>query len=177
LLDFRDFHAYYLVADGTKREKMGNLLLGSGTARLDKSGRLKIPEKFRVAIEERYGKDVFVTSLNNEAIHIFPLPIWLKLTGITQEGTIQFKPSVQNLLIRVSRMGSISQIDPKGRVLISPHLRQKARLDGEVEVLGINDTHLQVWNKEILDKTIEAKPLTDEDWESIARLSSRGRDE
>ena len=156
---------------------MGNLLLGSSTARLDKSGRIKIPEKFRSAIEERYGKDLFVTSLNDEAIHIFPLPIWLKLTGITQEDTVQFKPSVQSLLVRVSHMGTISQIDPKGRVLISPHLRQKAQLNGEVEVLGINDNHLQLWNKDILTKKVETTPLTDEDWESIARLSSRGRNE
>jgi MraZ protein len=156
---------------------MGNLLLGSSTARLDKSGRIKIPEKFRSAIEERYGKDLFVTSLNDEAIHIFPLPIWLILTGITQEDTVQFKPSVQSLLVRVSHMGTISQIDPKGRVLISPHLRQKAQLNGEVEVLGINDNHLQLWNKDILTKKVEANPLTDEDWESIARLSSRGRNE
>jgi len=156
---------------------MGNLLLGSSTARLDKSGRIKIPEKFRSAIEERYGKDLFVTSLNDDAIHIFPLPIWLKLTGVTQEDTVQFKPSVQSLLVRVSHMGTISQIDPKGRVLISPHLRQKAQLNGEVEVLGINDNHLQLWNKDILTKKVEANPLTDEDWESIARLSSRGRNE
>lgn len=155
---------------------MGNQLLGSTSAHLDKSGRLKIPEKFRAAIEEQYGKELFVTSLSDDAVQIYPLPVWLRLTGITQEGVNQFNPSVQSFQVRVSHMGSVSQIDPKGRVLISPQLRQKVQLDGEVEVLGITN-HLQVWNKEHLAKMIEANPLTAEDWETIARLSSRGRNE
>ncbi|OGD12237.1 MAG: hypothetical protein A2Y86_07030 [Candidatus Aminicenantes bacterium RBG_13_62_12] len=155
---------------------MGNFILGSFSARLDKSGRLKIPEKFRAAIEEEFGKDLFVTSLSDDAVHIYPLPVWIKLTGITQEGANQFNQSVQSFQVRVSHMGSVNQIDPKGRVLISPQLRQKVRLEAEVEVLGINN-HLQVWNKEHLVKTIEANPLTAEDWQTIARLSPRGRNE
>lgn len=155
---------------------MGNIILGSSSARLDKSGRLKIPEKFRAAIEEQYGKDLFVTSLSDDAVHIYPLPVWLELTGITHEGVNQFNQSVQSFQVRVSHMGSVNQIDLKGRVLISPQLRQKVRLDGEVEVLGITN-HLQVWNKEHLVKTIEANPLSAEDWENIARLSPRGRNE
>ena len=35
-----------------KRDKLGQYLIGSYTARLDKSGRIKIPEKFRAAIED-----------------------------------------------------------------------------------------------------------------------------
>lgn len=152
---------------------MGNFILGSSSARLDKSGRLKIPEKFRAAIEEQYGKDLFVTSLSDDAVHVYPLPVWLQLTGITHEGVNQFNQSVQSFQVRVSHMGSVNQIDPKGRVLISPQLRQKVKLDGEVEVLGITN-HLQVWNKEHLIKTIEANPLTAKDWEAIARLSPPG---
>lgn len=155
---------------------MGNFLLGSYTARLDKSGRLKIPEKFRTAIEQEYGKDLFVTSLSDDAVHIYPMPVWLSLTGITQEGVNQFNPSVQSFQVRATHMGGVNQIDLKGRILISPQLRQKIHLDGEVEVLGINN-HIQVWNKEHLTKTVEANPLTSEDWEAIARLSSRGRNE
>jgi len=155
---------------------MGNFMLGSSSARLDKSGRLKIPEKFRAAIEEQYGKDLFVTSLSDDAVHIYPLPVWTQLTGITHEGVNQFNQSVQSFQVRVSHMGSVNQIDPKGRVLISPQLRQKVNLNGEVEVLGITN-HLQVWNKEHLVKTIEANPLNAEDWENIARLSPRGRNE
>jgi MraZ protein len=152
---------------------MGNFILGSSSARLDKSGRLKIPEKFRAAIEEQYGRDLFVTSLSDDAVHIYPLPVWIQLTGITHEGVNQFNQSVQSFQVRVSHMGSVNQIDPKGRVLISPQLRQKVNLDGEVEVLGITN-HLQVWNKEHLVKTIEANPLTARDWEAIARLSPPG---
>jgi len=58
---------------------LGNILIGSYTARFDKSGRIKIPEKFRIAIEEKYGKDVFITSLTDESVQIYPLPVWESL--------------------------------------------------------------------------------------------------
>jgi hypothetical protein len=47
---------------------MANVLIGSYTAKLDASGRIKIPEKFREVIEQVYGKDLFVTSLSDDSI-------------------------------------------------------------------------------------------------------------
>ena len=72
--------------------------------------------------------------------------------------------------------GSHHQIDAKGRILINQTLREKARLNTEVEVIGLNN-HLEIWNKDVLNSVIEGKPLTDEDFESIARLVPRGKTE
>lgn len=155
---------------------MGNSLIGSYSARLDKSGRLKIPEKFRTAIEEQYGKSLFITSLTDEAVQIYPLPIWEKLTGITEEGLTHLKPKVRMFMLRVNRMGNKYELDSKGRILITQPLREKADLDGEVEVIGLNN-HLEIWNKQILDQTLEQKPLTHEDFEGIASLSQKERKE
>jgi len=151
---------------------MGNLLIGSYTARLDKSGRIKIPEKFRTAIEEAYGKELFITSLTDEAVQIYPLPVWNELTGRAGEGAYHFKPSVRKLLVRVNSKGTRYRIDSKGRVLISPALREKAMLEDEVEVIGLSN-HLEVWNKTSLEEMLGEKPLTDEDFESISELMSQ----
>ncbi|MEE9390144.1 MAG: division/cell wall cluster transcriptional repressor MraZ [Candidatus Aminicenantaceae bacterium] len=62
----------------------------------------------------------------------------------------------------------------KGRVLISQALREKAKLEGEVEVIGFTN-HLEVWNKDMLDETLEQKPLTSEDFEYIAELIPQGK--
>lgn len=161
------------MKNGIKWDKVGNNLIGSFRARLDKSGRIKIPEKFRIAVEEEYGKEVFITSLTDEAIQIYPLSEWEKLAGIATEGAFHLKPTVRNFMVRVNRLGTKYTIDSKGRVLISQTLREKAKLDEEVEVIGLSN-HLEVWNCEVLDEKLKEKPLTDEDFETISELKLQG---
>ncbi len=151
---------------------MGNYLIGSYTARFDRSGRIKIPAKFQEAILEKYGKEVFITSLNDQSVQIYPLPRWQKLTGITDEGLHQLKPKVRSFMLRVNVKGSYYEIDSKGRVLISQALKEKADLGDEVEVVGLND-HLEIWNKEILEQIIEQNPLTDDDFDQISELKPK----
>jgi len=153
---------------------MGNTLIGSSPARFDKSGRIKIPEKFRIAIEEEYGKELFITSLTDEAIQIYPLPVWNSLTGIAGEGAYHFRPSIRKLLIRVNSKGMKYRIDSKGRVLINQVLREKAKLEDEVEVIGLSN-HLEIWNKTVLEEMLKEGPLTDEDFENIAELMSKDK--
>jgi len=149
---------------------LGKLLIGSTTAKFDKSGRIKIPEKFRTAIETQYGKEIFITSLTDEAVQIYPLAEWQKLAGIANVGLLQFKPKLRKFLLRVNRTGTHYEIDSKGRVLIGQSLRDKAKLEEEVTVIGLNN-HLEVWNPALLNDSIEQNPLTEEDFEDISGLS------
>ncbi len=150
------------------------MLIGNYTAKIDKSGRIKIPEKFRVAIEGEYGKEVFITSLTDEAVQIYPLAVWENMAGVAREGALHLRPDIRRFLLRVNRKGSKHEIDSKGRVLLTQALRGTARLQDEVEVIGLNN-HLEVWNRELLDEKLEKKPLTDEDFENIANLIPRGK--
>lgn len=149
---------------------------GSYTARFDASGRFKIPEKFRETIEAVYGKELFITSLSDESIQIYPLSIWEEMVGIANEGALHLRPDVRKFMLRVNRKGSTHEIDLKGRILISQVLREKAGLRDEVEVIGLSN-HLEVWNKENLDGTLDEKPLTDADFENIAQLVPRRKRE
>jgi MraZ protein len=153
---------------------MANSLIGSYTAKFDTSGRIKIPQKFREAIETEYGRELFITSLSDEAVQIYPLLVWEELTSVAKEGALHLRPAIRKFMLRVNRKGNKNQIDSKGRVLISQTLRDKAKLQEEVEVIGLSN-HLEIWNKEILDGILEEKPLTDEDFESIAGLMPRGK--
>ncbi len=175
-LDMTPYNIYILYKNGTKREKLGNYLLGSYTARFDKSGRIKIPEKFRAAIEDQYGKELFITSLTDKAVQVYPLPVWKKIAGITDEGLFHLKPDVRNFMRRVNLKGSYYEIDSKGRILISQALKEKAHLDGEVEVIGLNN-HLEIWKKETLNELVNQNPLSDEDFERIAALRPKGTPE
>lgn len=155
---------------------MGNSLLGSYPARIGKSGRIKIPEKFRSTIEELYGKELFITSLSDQAVQIYPLPVWEELAGITKTGLIHLKPDVKMFMRRVNLKGGQHEIDLKGRVLINPVLREKTQLGEEVEVIGLNN-HLEVWNRDLLNKLLDKNPLTDEDFEQISNLANKVKTE
>jgi MraZ protein len=152
------------------------MLIGNYTARIDPSGRIKIPEKFRAAIEEEFGSDVFITSLTDEAVQIYPLAVWEKMTGVAREGALNLRPEIRRFLLRVNRKGARHEIDSKGRVLLNSALRGTAKLQEEVEVIGLNN-HLEVWNGAVLDEKLEKNPLTDEDFENIANLIPRGKTE
>src|SRR5436309_2807527 len=49
---------------------------GSAPAKIDDKGRLKIPTDFRRYLEERYGLDLFVTSVQGDSALLYPLPVW-----------------------------------------------------------------------------------------------------
>ena len=166
---------------GTKRDKSGqttmpDLLIGNYKARFDASGRIKIPEKIREAIEANYGRELFVTSIHNDSVEIYPLPVWLEMTGTAAEGALHLRPDVRKFMLRVNRNGARHELDSKGRVLITQALREKAQLGDEVEIIGLSN-HLEVWNTTALDRALEAKELSDEDFETIARIIPRGKTE
>jgi MraZ protein len=150
---------------------MGNLLIGSYRAKLDKSGRLKVPEKFRTAVEERWGQDLFVTSLEDSFIKIFPLPVWLAMTGSTENAGLFLDPDIEDYMRRANSFGAQADLDAKGRVLVSPALRSMAGLETEVVVIGLNN-HFEVWDAARLDEKLQRKPLSRDDFKKIAELLS-----
>ena len=150
---------------------MGNLLIGSYKAKLDKGGRIKIPEKFRTAIEEQFGKGLFITSLEDDFVQIFPLSAWERMMKPPAEDARYPDPDIQEFNRKANLLGNQSEIDSKGRVLISPSIRERAGLQAEVQVIGVND-YLEVWDRGRLDEKMAKKPLTYEDFKKITKLMS-----
>jgi MraZ protein len=54
------------------------VLMGHSPAKIDEKGRLKVPAGFRKIIEERFGPDCFITSMDGERALIYPLPVWFE---------------------------------------------------------------------------------------------------
>lgn len=155
---------------------MGNLLIGSYKAKLDNGGRIKIPEKFRSAIEEKFGKGLFITSLQDDFVQIFPLPVWERMTETPDSGTRYPDPDIQEFLRKAHLQGTQAEIDSKGRVLIGLALREKSGLQSEVQVIGLNN-YLEVWDRARLDEVMARKPLSHEDFKTVSRLMSERKPE
>ena len=135
---------------------------GSFSARIDEKSRLKIPSAFRTVVEERFGREVFVTSLDGRCVRIYPMPIWLELEQKLGAAGVVRDPSTQRFFQRSNYFGQTAEIDNQGRVLIHQRLRDAADMTGDVDVVG-NLDYLEVWNHDRLAAKIEQEPFTDED--------------
>jgi MraZ protein len=142
-----------------------NVLLGHAPAKVDEKGRLKIPAGFRKIIEDRYGADCFITSIDGDHALVYPMPVWSDFTS-----RIAKVPSTsvakKKLLERANFFGQPSTIDAQGRVLIPARLRKDAQIAEDVVVIG-NTDHLIVWNEERIEKRMSDSPMTAEDFKEL----------
>ena len=49
---------------------------GSYELKLDDRGRIKIPSKYLSVLEEQYGKELYITSINGDRVFLYPLEVW-----------------------------------------------------------------------------------------------------
>ena len=142
-----------------------NTLLGHAPAKVDDKGRLKIPSGFRKIIEDRYGADCFITSIDGDHALVYPMPVWSEF-----QSRIAKVPSTsvakKKLLERANFFGQPSSIDAQGRVLIPARLRKDAQIAEDVVVIGETD-HLIVWNEEQIEKRMKSSPMTAEDFKEL----------
>jgi MraZ protein len=144
------------------------VLRGNHAARIDDKGRLKIPNAFRVLVENQHGAELFVTSLTGESVSLYPMPIWLALEEKLSR-VPSTHPSRIKYLDRVNYYGQAAQIDAQGRVLIHQRLRDSAGMTGEVDVFGQYD-FLEVWNHERFTAKLLRDPYTDDDARALAEF-------
>lgn len=141
---------------------------GNAPARIDDKGRLKVPNAFRRALEEKHGRELFLTSLTGESVRIYPMPIWAaieeKLAAMPST-----HPSKLRFLDRVNYFGQAGEFDVQGRVLVPVRLRDAATMSGDVDVLGQYD-YLDVWNHDRFLARLQRDPYTDDDARALAEF-------
>jgi len=139
---------------------------GSAPTKIDDKGRLKVPTDFRRFIEDRYGVDLFVTSVLGDSALLYPLPVWEEI-----EARLQAVPSTDRTkgryLERVSYYGQQVSLDGQGRILIPQILRESAGMNGDVVVSAQLD-HLVVWNHDRFVARLEEQPFTEDDFRALA---------
>ncbi len=140
-------------------------LMGHAPARVDEKGRIKVPSDFRRVIEERFGLDCFITSMDGEKALIYPVPVWrefhARLSRVPSTSVAKNK-----MLERVNYYGQVGSIDAQGRLLVPSILRNVASITNDVVVLGSND-HLIVWNEEKIQRRLTEAPLSDDDLKEL----------
>jgi MraZ protein len=145
------------------------LLYGSYPATVDSKGRLKVPAALRPFLDETYGPDFYVTSLDEaKSVRVYPVPVWREIADKLGKPP-SFSRAKQKLLDQTTYWGQVSRIDSQGRILIPAKLREPAAMLGEVAVLA-QSNRIDVWNDERLREHIKGQTLTDEDLRELRDL-------
>lgn len=138
-------------------------------ATVDLKGRMKIPTAFKSILDEKYGPDFYITSLDGQCARIYPLAEWLKVEEKLAQLPSMNK-SKRKFLDRTNYWGQVVRMDNQGRVLIPPQLREAAGMRGQVAVMG-DLLYLEVWNTQRFAEHMEQNPFTEEDEGTLSDLN------
>ncbi len=150
--------------------------LGTYTHTLDAKGRLSIPSKFRKATGE-----VFVLTLGLDGcLFFYPQDEWRRLEGKLR--SLSFTSGKSRFFTRemASRACEVS-VDSHGRIVIPQNLRELARLQKDVLVIGAIE-RVEFWDPEQYRKYKEEFGLSYEEvaetlWENPTDVTGNGGEE
>jgi MraZ protein len=126
---------------------------------MDSKGRIAIPAKFRECLTEFCGGRLTMTPhLNDRCIVIYPEPEYELV-----KKSIEMLPSINPHAMRAQRVviGNASEvaIDGNGRVLVSQPLRNFAKLDKNLLLMGLGKK-MELWDEEAWMKNVVEADLS-----------------
>ncbi|HMA66960.1 MAG TPA: division/cell wall cluster transcriptional repressor MraZ [Desulfosalsimonadaceae bacterium] len=144
---------------------------GSSHHTIDTKGRLIIPVRFREILQTKKEQALMVTRLD-KALFAYPVDEWEKI-----EERIHSLAEKSEAMRRFRRVfiGAVQHcpVDRQGRILIPPELRNYARLQKEIVLVGVLD-HFEIWSRQRWEEEnlkLEEEDMQDEEVQSeIAKL-------
>lgn len=118
---------------------------GVSNLTLDAKGRLAIPARYRELLTEACDGQLVVTIDRGYYLLVYPLPTWEEI-----EAKLVNLPSLHPQVRELQRLlvGHATEVgmDSHGRVLLPAELREFARLDRDVVLLGLMNK-FELWDK------------------------------
>src|SRR5215469_5326929 len=119
---------------------------GNNPTRVDEKGRLKLPAEFKREVEEGYGPQFYITSVDGRRAKLYPMKTWEGIEAAL--GKMSSMDPVRVKFMDVTTYyGQMAEMDSQGRLLIPQLIRDMAGIEGDVAVMGRMD-HLEVVKKE-----------------------------
>src|SRR3989338_7357377 len=117
------------------------MLIGEYTHAIDDKNRLSLPVKFR----QEMGKKVVLTRGLDKCVAIFTLKEWQKIAEkLSQSSMLQADSRSFN---RFMFGGAVeAEIDSIGRILLPDFLKEWAKLQTKVAVIGVQ-SRVEIWNE------------------------------
>jgi MraZ protein len=124
-------------------------MYGFNTVSLDQKGRLAIPAKYRASFIQKNETQIVITKdPQYPSLKIYPGSQWIEISS-KLESLQGLDPIVRNLQWTILGNASVTEFDPKGRmlVLIPSELRKYAELINEkqISLIGMGNK-FEIWN-------------------------------
>jgi transcriptional regulator MraZ len=151
-----------------KARRGKRMFRGNHPAKVDEKGRLKLPAAFKQLLDAQHVTQFYITSTDGAKAEIWPLPEWEKIeTRLAEHSTMN--DAVEKFLNLTSYYGQQVEIDNQTRVTLPQILRNAARLDAEVVVMGKID-HLEVHNQTMFEANLPSNALSANDRQTVAAI-------
>ena len=118
------------------------MFMGEYQHTLDSKGRLILPAKIR----DQLGDTFIATRGLDDCIFIYTLEEWATLEAKLKQLSL-VKPEARAFSRYIFSGAAELEGDKQGRVLLPPNLREYAKLEKDVVVIGVS-TRVEIWNKE-----------------------------
>lgn len=119
---------------------------GATSLNLDVKGRLAVPAKHRDALLSQCAGHLVLTAHPHRCLLLYPQPAWepIQAKMMALSSFDKRSSGLQRLLVGHAED---VELDSAGRLLISPTLREFARLEKQVMLVG-QGTRFELWNME-----------------------------
>ena len=119
---------------------------GVNRLNLDAKGRLAVPTRFRGRLQKCCASELVVTIDRDHCLLIYPLPEWQEIERKLMK-LPSFNKAARNLQRLLVGHATEVEMDGQGRVLLPPALRDFARLEKRVVLIG-QGNKFELWDEE-----------------------------
>ena len=121
---------------------------------VDAKGRISLPARFRdVLLADKDARFVLTPALFDPCLHLYPMAAWEEF-----EQKVAGLPSLDPNAVRFRRMYVSAavecELDKAGRVLVPPHLRERAELDKSEALWAGMGRILELWSRSRWDAAL-----------------------
>ncbi|MDK2901923.1 Transcriptional regulator MraZ [Koleobacter methoxysyntrophicus] len=114
--------------------------MGEYNHTVDSKGRLIIPAKFRELLGEKF----VITKGLDHCLFVYPMDEWANLERKLKD--LPFTQKDARAFVRFFFSGATEiELDKQGRVLIPPNLREFAKIEKDVVIIGVS-SRVEIWS-------------------------------
>ncbi|HHW06616.1 MAG TPA: division/cell wall cluster transcriptional repressor MraZ [Clostridia bacterium] len=122
------------------------MFMGEYQHTIDSKGRVSIPAKFR----EELGEVFVITKGLDNSLFVYPMEEWRRLEQKLK--SLPFTRADARAFARFFFSGAVeSELDKQGRVLVPQVLRDHAKINKDVVIIGVS-TRIEIWAKEVWEE-------------------------
>ncbi|HJW86295.1 MAG TPA: division/cell wall cluster transcriptional repressor MraZ [Candidatus Brocadiaceae bacterium] len=119
---------------------------------IDDKNRLAIPSKILETIDkEKEGNGFVITQGFDDCLFLYTTRKWKEVESELRKIDIKNEKDRHYQRVTIASMVVIPECDQQGRIVIPPEMKEFAKLEKKVVIIGILD-RIEIWNEKLWEK-------------------------